>query len=411
MVGPPGSGKTLLARAVAGEAGVPFYAISGSDFVEMFVGIGASRVRDMFAAAKQSAPCIIFIDEIDAVGRHRGASSGQGNEEREQTLNQLLVEMDGIDGEKGVVVIAATNRPDVLDPALVRSGRFDREVLVDHPDREARAQILAVHLRSIPTEDINIDAVARSTPGLSGADLANLVNEAVLAAVRGGRETICMDDLHEARDKVLNGDEQRGALASAAERGRAAYRAAGTALLALRSPDTHPIDKVSIIPRGRAAHGLMLLDTDHGPSTRRHLHARLAVLVAARATEHLVHGAQEVSIASAAGLAEATELARKMITRWGMSEHSMAVVSRGDGDHFLDGSAASDGHSAKDAERVSAEVSDLLRTAMTVATTCLAEERTVLDALATALSECETLSGEEVAALVTGHVQPIRHMA
>jgi cell division protease FtsH len=414
MVGPPGSGKTLLARAVAGEAGVPFYAISGSDFVEMFVGIGASRVRDMFEAAKRTAPCIIFIDEIDAVGRHRGAGVGQGNDEREQTLNQLLVEMDGIGGDQGIVVIAATNRPDVLDPALVRSGRFDREVVVDHPDRLARQQILAVHLRSVPVDgSIDLDALAQATPGLSGADLANVVNEAVLLAVRAGHAGIGMTDLERAKDKVMDGDERHGALASPQERLRAAYRAAAAALLATRLPGAHPIEKASIIPRGRSSHGVTQIDPETGAPTRSQTRCRLAILMAARAAEVVVFGPDEISAAAAPSLAQATELARTMIMQWGMSD-SLGPVTYGDGQEevFLGRSMGrAETISDDDARRISEEVHAMLSAALGVAVDCLTRERPILDALAQALADQETLSAAEIETIVNRPVLPIRQHA
>lgn len=414
MVGPPGSGKTLLARAVAGEAGVPFYAISGSDFVEMFVGIGASRVRDMFEAAKRTAPCIIFIDEIDAVGRHRGAGMGQGNDEREQTLNQLLVEMDGIGGEQGIVVIAATNRPDVLDPALVRSGRFDREVVVDHPDRLARQQILAVHLRSVPVDgSIDLDALAQATPGLSGADLANVVNEAVLLAVRAGHAGISMTDLERAKDKVMDGDERRGALASPQERLRAAYRAAAASLLATRLPGAHPIEKASIIPRGRSSHGVTQLDPETGAPTRSQMRCRLAILMAARAAEVVVFGPDEISAAAAPSLAQATELARTMITRWGMSD-SLGPVTYGDGqDEVFLGRSMGRAETISDGDlrRISEDVHAMLSEALGAAVDCLTRERPILDALAQALADRETLSAVEIGAIANRQILPIRQHA
>ncbi|MDR3475270.1 MAG: ATP-dependent zinc metalloprotease FtsH [Devosia sp.] len=415
MVGPPGSGKTLLARAVAGEAGVPFYAISGSDFVEMFVGIGASRVRDMFKAAKHTAPCIIFIDEIDAVGRHRGAGMGQGNDEREQTLNQLLVEMDGIGGSQGIIVIAATNRPDILDPALVRSGRFDREVVIDHPDRLARQQILEVHLRAVPiAPTLDLEALAQATPGLSGADLANLVNEAVLLAVRSERFEVGMEELERAKDKVLCGDERQRGLASPRERERAAYRAAGAALTAMRLPGAHPVEKASIIPRGRSAHGLTQLDPESGAPTRRELCTRLAILLAGRAAEQLVFGADAISAAVAPQLSEATELARMMVMRWAMSGDDPAMTYGHAGDDVFLGRSM--GHPEEtpcdeDARRISAAVRTLLADALAAATACLVADREALDTLARVLSDREMLSAAEIAAIVDDRIRPLRQPA
>lgn len=414
MVGPPGSGKTLLARAVAGEAGVPFYAISGSDFVEMFVGIGASRVRDMFETAKRTAPCIIFIDEIDAVGRHRGAGMGQGNDEREQTLNQLLVELDGIGGGQGIVVMAATNRPDVLDPALVRSGRFDREVVIDHPDRRARQQILSVHLRAVPLAGtVDLDALARATPGLSGADLANLCNEAVLFAVRAGRTEIGMEELERAKDKVLGGDERLGGLALQSERERAAYRAAAAALLATRLPGAHPIEKASIIPRGRSAHGLTQFDPETGAPTLGQLRCRLAILMAGRAAEQLVYGADAISTAAAPQLAEATELAQTMVMRWGMSDDKAPITYGDTGDDVFLGRSLGrfDTLSDEDARRISVDVRDLLATAFASATACLAKDRATLDVLAQVLLDREVLTAVEIAAIVDHRIHPLRQPA
>ena len=410
MVGPPGNGKTLLARAVAGEAGVPFYAISGSDFVEMFVGVGASRVRDMFEAAKNTAPCIIFIDEIDAVGRHRGAGSAQGNDEREQTLNQLLVEMDGIAGGQGIVVMAATNRPDVLDPALVRSGRFDREVVVDHPDRLARRQILEVHLRSVPlAPGVNLDVIAQATPGLSGADLANLVNEAVLLAVRAGEDEITASAMEKAKDKVMRGDERHGLLASPEERRRAACRAAGASLLAMRLPHADPVEKASIIPRGRSSNHLTQLDPDTGAATSRQLRCRLTLLVAGRAAEQLVFGADDVSTVTADGLAEASRLARSMVMRWGMSDTLGPVVYAGEDDGYLGAAPHSTtALSPDDAGKVSTEVRALVDGALAQALDWLTREREVFEALAQALNDRESLTGAEIAAIAGGQVLPMR---
>jgi cell division protease FtsH len=322
MVGSPGTGKTLLARAIAGEAKVPFFTISGSDFVEMFVGVGASRVRDMFEQAKKHAPCIIFIDEIDAVGRHRGAGLGGGHDEREQTLNQLLVEMDGFEGNEGVIVIAATNRPDVLDPALLRPGRFDRQVVVPLPDVRGREQILKVHMRKVPlADDVNPSIIARGTPGFSGADLANLVNEAALFAARANRRTVTMDEFDKAKDKIMMGAERRSMVMSEEERKLTAYHEAGHAIVGLSVPDHDPVYKVSIIPRGRALGITMFLpEEDRYSYSKRRLDSQISSLFGGRIAEEIVFGADAVTTGAANDIERATDIARNMVTKWGLSQ-------------------------------------------------------------------------------------------
>lgn len=321
LVGPPGTGKTLLARAVAGEAKVPFFTISGSDFVEMFVGVGASRVRDMFDQAKKQAPCIIFIDEIDAVGRHRGAGLGGGHDEREQTLNQLLVEMDGFQGSEGVIVVAATNRPDVLDPALLRPGRFDRQVIVGLPDVRGREQILKVHSRKVPTaDDVDVTVIARSTPGFSGADLANIVNEAALFAARANKRSVEMEDFEKAKDKVIMGAERRSMVMSDEEKKLTAYHEAGHAIVGLNVPSHDPVHKVTIIPRGRALGVTMFLpEGDKYSYTREYLESKLSSLFGGRLAEEIIFGAGKVTTGASNDIQKATEIARNMVTKWGLS--------------------------------------------------------------------------------------------
>ena len=321
LVGPPGTGKTLTARAVAGEANVPFFTISGSDFVEMFVGVGASRVRDMFEQGKKNAPCIIFIDEIDAVGRHRGAGLGGGNDEREQTLNQLLVEMDGFEGTEGVIVIAATNRPDVLDPALLRPGRFDRQVVVPLPDVRGREQILKVHMRKLPlAEDVRPQIIARGTPGFSGADLANLVNEAALFAARANRRTVTMDEFERAKDKIMMGAERRSMVMDEQEKKLTAYHEAGHAIIGLTVPEHDPVYKVTIIPRGRALGVTMFLpEADRYSTSKRRLESRISTLFGGRIAEELIFGPESITTGASNDIERATEIARNMVTKWGLS--------------------------------------------------------------------------------------------
>jgi cell division protease FtsH len=322
MVGSPGTGKTLLARAIAGEAKVPFFTISGSDFVEMFVGVGASRVRDMFDQAKKHAPCIIFIDEIDAVGRHRGAGLGGGHDEREQTLNQLLVEMDGFEGTEGVIVIAATNRPDVLDPALLRPGRFDRQVVVPLPDVRGREQILKVHMRKLPlAEDVRPQVIARGTPGFSGADLANLANEAALFAARANRRTVSMDEFERAKDKIMMGAERRSMVMDEQEKKLTAYHEAGHAIIGLSVPEHDPVYKVTIIPRGRALGVTMFLpEADRYSTSKRRLESRIATLFGGRLAEEIIFGPESVTTGASNDIERATEIARNMVTKWGLSD-------------------------------------------------------------------------------------------
>jgi cell division protease FtsH len=343
LVGPPGTGKTLLARAVAGEAKVPFFTISGSDFVEMFVGVGASRVRDMFEQAKKQAPCIIFIDEIDAVGRHRGAGLGGGHDEREQTLNQLLVEMDGFQGNEGVIVIAATNRPDVLDPALLRPGRFDRQVHVGLPDVRGREQILRVHMRRVPLSDnVNVAVIARSTPGFSGADLANIVNEAALFAARGNKRVVGMEEFEKAKDKVIMGSERRSMVMSEAEKKLTAYHEAGHAIVGLKVPEHDPVHKVTIIPRGRALGVTMFLpEGDRYSYSKEYLESKISSLFGGRIAEEIIFGSQKVTTGASNDIQKATELARNMVTKWGLSEKlGPLTFGEDEGEVFLGHSVA-----------------------------------------------------------------------
>ncbi|MCW5732116.1 MAG: ATP-dependent zinc metalloprotease FtsH, partial [Alphaproteobacteria bacterium] len=356
LVGPPGTGKTLLARAIAGEANVPFFTISGSDFVEMFVGVGASRVRDMFEQGKKNAPCIIFIDEIDAVGRHRGAGLGGGNDEREQTLNQLLVEMDGFEANEGVILIAATNRPDVLDPALLRPGRFDRQVVVPNPDILGREKILRVHLRKVPTApDVEPRVIARGTPGFSGADLANLVNEAALLAARRGKRVVTMPDLEAAKDKVMMGAERRSMVMSEKEKELTAYHEAGHALVALHLPKCDPVHKVTIIPRGRALGVTMSLpERDRLSWSRGEMESRLAMTFGGRIAEEIIFGTDNVTTGAANDIQQATKLARAMVTEYGMSEKLGRVrYKSNDQEVFL-------GHSVTQSQHMSDDTAKLI---------------------------------------------------
>jgi cell division protease FtsH len=406
LVGPPGTGKTLIARAVAGEAGVPFFTISGSDFVEMFVGVGASRVRDMFAEAKKNAPCIIFMDEIDAVGRKRGAGVGQGNDEREQTLNQLLVEMDGFEANQGVILIAATNRPDVLDPALLRPGRFDREVVVSNPDITGREQILAVHARHVPlAADVDLKSLARTTPGFSGADLMNLVNEAALLAVRRARDDVGMREFEDAKDTVTMGAERRTHVMTEEERRQTAYREAAKAVVALHVPAADPVHKATIVTRGRSASQVKLLpETDQTTLTVRQMTTRLAITLSGRAAEELVLGKDEITSATAADIEAATKLARDMVTRWGLSD-ALGPVAYGENQDevFLGNSVTrTQNVSEETAQIIAAEVRKLIDTALAEAKRVLREHRGQLDAVARGLLEYETLSGAEISGLMAG---------
>jgi cell division protease FtsH len=406
LVGPPGTGKTLLARAIAGEANVPFFTISGSDFVEMFVGVGASRVRDMFEQGKKNAPCIIFIDEIDAVGRHRGAGLGGGNDEREQTLNQLLVEMDGFESNEGVILIAATNRPDVLDPALLRPGRFDRQVVVPNPDILGREKILKVHMRKVPlAPDVDARIIARGTPGFSGADLANLVNEAALLAARANKRVVTMYEFESAKDKVLMGSERRSMVMSEEEKELTAYHEAGHALVALHVPKTHPLHKVTIIPRGRALGVTMQLpERDELSYKKSQAEARLAVLFGGRIAEELIYGKDDITSGAGDDIRQATNLARAMVTEWGMSEALGPLrYSENEQEVFLGHSVTQRKHvSDATASEIDREIRRIVETAEQQAREVLTTNIDQLHALAKGLLEYETLSGDEVRTVIKG---------
>ncbi|QOX79508.1 ATP-dependent metallopeptidase FtsH/Yme1/Tma family protein [Trichlorobacter lovleyi] len=404
LVGPPGTGKTLLARAVAGEAGVPFFSISGSDFVEMFVGVGASRVRDLFLQGKKNAPCIIFIDEIDAVGRHRGAGLGGGHDEREQTLNQLLVEMDGFESNEGVILIAATNRPDVLDPALLRPGRFDRQVVVPRPDVKGREQILTVHAKKVPlTPEVDLGVIARGTPGFSGADLANLVNEAALLAARGNKTLVDMQDFDAAKDKVLMGAERRSMVISDEEKKSTAYHEAGHTLVAKMVPGSDPVHKVSIIPRGRALGVTMQLPIEDKHSyNRESLLGRIAVLMGGRAAEELIF--KTFTTGAGNDIERATEMARKMVCEWGMSD-LMGPVSLGKKDEsiFLGRDMAMHKNfSEETAIKIDEEIKRIVDESYTRAITILREHEEHLHQLSLCLIEKENLTGAEVDDIIAG---------
>jgi cell division protease FtsH len=399
LVGPPGTGKTLLARAIAGEAGVPFFTISGSDFVEMFVGVGASRVRDMFEQGKKNAPCIIFIDEIDAVGRHRGIGMGGGNDEREQTLNQLLVEMDGFEANEGVIIVAATNRPDVLDPALLRPGRFDRQITVPNPDITGREKILGVHLKKVPlAPDVNPRTIARGTPGFSGADLANLVNEAALLAARNGKKVVTMRDLEHAKDKVMMGAERKSMVVSEEEKKMTAYHEGGHALVSIHQPASDPIHKATIIPRGRALGMVMRLpEADKISYLRDKMYADLAVSMGGRVAEELIFGHDKVSSGASSDIKYATALARAMVTEWGMSE-KLGPLFYGDDhrDMYAGGQAKVSG---KTGAIIDEEVRAIVEGAHAKAREILTEHLDELHVIARHLLEYETLTGEEIKAL------------
>ena len=406
LVGPPGTGKTLLARAIAGEANVPFFTISGSDFVEMFVGVGASRVRDMFEQAKKNAPCIVFIDEIDAVGRHRGAGLGGGNDEREQTLNQLLVEMDGFEANEGVILIAATNRPDVLDPALLRPGRFDRQVMVPNPDVGGREKILKVHMRKVPlAPDVDPRVLARGTPGFSGADLANLVNEAALRAARVGKRLVTMGDFEYAKDKVLMGTERRSMAMTDEEKTLTAYHEAGHALVAMHVPKSDPLHKVTIIPRGRALGVTMQLpERDHLSHTKQYLESRLAIMFGGRLAEELVFGPENVTTGAASDIQVATQTARGMITAYGMSEKLGRVRYQANEQEVFLGHAVTQTQNVSEAtaQIIDQEVRRLIEEAEGRARTILTERLEDLHTIAKALLEYETLSRDEIGTVLRG---------
>nr|WP_212611482.1 ATP-dependent zinc metalloprotease FtsH [Sphingomonas gellani] len=406
LVGSPGTGKTLLARAIAGEAGVPFFTISGSDFVEMFVGVGASRVRDMFEQAKKSAPCIVFIDEIDAVGRHRGAGLGNGNDEREQTLNQLLVEMDGFEANEGIIIVAATNRPDVLDPALLRPGRFDRQVVVPRPDIEGRIKILEVHMKKVPlAPDVDARVIARGTPGFSGADLANLVNEAALTAARKSKRLVAMAEFEEAKDKVMMGAERKSMVMTEDEKRMTAYHEAGHAIVALHEPASDPIHKATIIPRGRALGMVMRLpERDSYSYHRDKMYANLAVSMGGRVAEEIIFGYDKVSSGASGDIQYATGLARDMVTKWGMSDKVGPVeYAQPEGESFLGYSSSQPVRmSNATAQLIDDEIKGIVQGGLDRAKHLLTDHVDQLHLLAGALLEYETLSGEEIKKLIAG---------
>ena len=411
LVGPPGTGKTLIARAVAGEANVPFFTISGSDFVEMFVGVGASRVRDMFEQAKKNAPCIIFIDEIDAVGRHRGAGMGGGNDEREQTLNQLLVEMDGFEANEGIILIAATNRPDVLDPALLRPGRFDRQVVVPNPDVVGRESILKVHVKKVPlAPDVNLKTIARGTPGFSGADLANLVNEAALMAARRNKRMVMQSEFEDAKDKVMMGAERKSLVMTDEEKLLTAYHEGGHALVALNVKATDPVHKATIIPRGRALGMVMQLpERDKLSMSLEQMTSRLAIIMAGRVAEDLIFGRDKVTSGAASDIEQGTKLARMMVTRWGLSDELGPVAYGENQDEVFLGYqvARQQNVSEETSRKIDAEVRKLVEAGQAEARRILTEKRDDLETLAKGLLEYETLSGDEIKDLLNG-IRPVR---
>ena len=404
MVGNPGTGKTLLAKAIAGEAKVPFFSISGSDFVEMFVGVGAARVRDMFENAKKHAPCIIFIDEIDAVGRHRGAGLGGGNDEREQTLNQLLVEMDGFEGHSGIIVIAATNRPDILDPALLRPGRFDRQVVVPLPDIRGREEILKVHMRKVPISgDVKADIIARGTPGFSGADLANLVNEAALFAARTNKRLVDMDDFEKAKDKIMMGAERRSMVMSEEEKMNTAYHESGHAVVAKLVPKSDPVHKVTIIPRGRALGLTMQLpEEDRYAYDRQYLMSRIAVLFGGRIAEELFMN--QMTTGASNDFERATAMARDMVTRYGMSDLGVMVYGENEGEVFL-GRSVTQHKNVSEAtmQKVDAEIRRLIDEQYAQARRLLEENRDKVEAMTKALLEWETIDAEQINDIMAGN--------
>ena len=409
LVGPPGTGKTLLAKAIAGEANVPFFSISGSDFVEMFVGVGASRVRDLFEQGKKNSPCIIFIDEIDAVGRHRGAGLGGGHDEREQTLNQLLVEMDGFENNEGVILIAATNRPDVLDPALLRPGRFDRQVMVDRPDVKGREGILKVHTATVPlTENVDLKTIARGTPGFTGADLANLVNEAALLAARDDKKCVGNDDFESAKDKVLMGVERRSMVISEKEKRTTAYHEAGHALVALKLPGTDPLHKVTIIPRGRALGVTMQLPEDEKHTyPRNFLYNNLAIFMGGRVAEEICLG--QMTTGAGNDIERATEMARKMVCEWGMSEKMGPLTYGAKEEQVFLGKDFSQQKNFSDqtAKLIDQEVKALVMSGYEKACEIITEHRDSLEKMALALLDRETLNASEIKEIIEGKIPPV----
>lgn len=414
MVGPPGTGKTLLAKAIAGEAKVPFFSISGSDFVEMFVGVGASRVRDMFEQAKKAAPCIIFIDEIDAVGRQRGAGLGGGHDEREQTLNQMLVEMDGFDGNEGIIVIAATNRPDVLDPALLRPGRFDRQVVVGLPDVRGREQILKVHMRKVPLgEGVDASLIARGTPGFSGADLANLVNEAALFAARGNRRVVSMDEFEKAKDKILMGTERRSMVMTEKEKEMTAYHEAGHAIVGRLVPEHDPVYKVSIIPRGRALGVTMYLpEQDRVSHSKRFLESMISSLFGGRIAEEIIYGTDAVSTGASNDIERATGLARKMVTQWGFSEKlGPLLYAEEEGEVFLGRSVTKNKHMSEETVKlIDEEIRDFIDRNYARAKQLIQDNMDILHAMKDALMTYETIDAKQIDDLMARReVRPPEH--
>ncbi|WP_207906962.1 ATP-dependent zinc metalloprotease FtsH [Cocleimonas flava] len=407
LAGSPGTGKTLLAKAIAGEAKVPFFSISGSDFVEMFVGVGASRVRDMFEQAKKHAPCIIFIDEIDAVGRKRGSGMGGGNDEREQTLNQLLVEMDGFEGTEGVIVVAATNRPDVLDEALLRPGRFDRQVVVPLPDVRGREQILKVHMRKVPLgEDVKPAILARGTPGFSGADLANLVNEAALFSARGDKRVVSMEEFEKAKDKIMMGAERKSMVMNEKEKSNTAYHEAGHAIVGLIVPDHDPVYKVTIIPRGRALGVTMFLpEEDKYSASKQNLESQISTLFGGRIAEEMILGKEGVTTGASNDIERATSIARNMVTKWGLSE-KLGPLSYSDDENQGFMGAPTKSVSDDTAHEIDDEVRKIIDTNYVRAETILKENIDKLDAMAKALIKYETIDQEQIAAIMKGDVPP-----
>jgi cell division protease FtsH len=406
LMGPPGTGKTLLARAVAGEAGVPFFSISGSEFVEMFVGVGASRVRDLFEQAKKHAPCVVFIDEIDAVGRHRGAGLGGGHDEREQTLNQLLVEMDGFESNEGIILMAATNRPDVLDPALLRPGRFDRRIVVNRPDVRGREEILRVHTRKVQLgEDVDLSVIARGTPGFTGADLANLVNEAALIAARNNRKAVTMQDFEAAKDKVLMGSERRSIVISEEEKRNTAYHEAGHTIVALKVPHADPIHKVTIIPRGMALGVTQQLpESDRYMHTREYLESQIAIMMGGRVAEEIFLGSMTTGASN--DLERATEIARKMVCEFGMSRLGPLTFGRSDEAIFLGKELVRHQNYSEDtAIKIDQEVNRIVLEQYERARQIILEHREAVERLVQALLEKETLEAQEIRRIVEGQAE------